>query len=327
MTPAIAGRAAADPAPLLSVKDLKVTFGRGAAQIIAVQGFSLELQPSEVIGVIGESGSGKTTVMRALMGLLPAMANVGSGQISFCGRPVFGAGGNHLQSIRGSGIGMVFQSASSSINPLFTIGYQLRETWRTHRAGGAPDGALIELLRNLGLKEPERVLRSYPHQLSGGMLQRAAIALAVAVSPKVVIADECTSALDVTTQIEVIDVLRTLVRQGHGLIYVTHDLLLAGELCNRLIVMYAGQIVETGDTQSILQAPRHPYTRALIAAVPTWEPKRPLRGIEGLSPQVTTAWRGCVFAPRCPSAATECTASSVPWAGNDGRGWRCILAP
>lgn len=310
---------------LLSAQDLTVSFGKGPQRIIAVQEFAVDLQPGETIGVIGESGSGKTTAVRALIGLLPSNAQVVSGMVAFGGETVFGNGTDRLRSIRGSGVGMVFQSASASINPLFTISYQLRETWRAHRSAEPPPGALRDLLSRLGLEDPDRVLRAYPHQLSGGMLQRAAIALAVAISPKVVIADECTSALDVTTQIEVIEVLRSLARAGHGLIYVTHDLLLAAEFCSRLIVMYAGQIVETGDTRTILNAPRHPYTRALIAAVPTWGPKRPLKGIDGLPPHVTANWRGCTFAPRCPQVLADCRTSAIAWTTDSSGGRRCIL--
>ena len=279
-----------------------------------------------MIGIIGESGSGKTTAIRALIGLLPAVAVVESGQIDFGGRTVFGDGANRLDTLRGGGIGMIFQSASASINPLFRIGYQLEETLRAHGrwSASSPDD-LTHLLSRLGLREPERVLRSYPYQLSGGMLQRAAIALAVAVSPAVVIADECTSALDVTTQAEVIEVLRTLADGGRGLIYVTHDLLLASRICTSLIVMYAGQIVERGETARVLGAPRHPYTRALLGAVPAWGPKRALSGIEGLPPQVGDDWRGCVFAPRCASAVAACSQRAIAWTGGTDDGYRCIV--
>jgi oligopeptide/dipeptide ABC transporter ATP-binding protein len=318
---------ACNSVPLLSVRDLSVSFGAGASRILAVDDFGLDLHAGEVIGVIGESGSGKTTAVRALIGLLPTAAKVTSGTIDFAGQRVFGHGPNRLQSIRGDGIGMVFQSASASINPLFTIGYQLREIWRAHRDWHASaNGELAELLRRLGLKDAERVMRSYPHQLSGGMLQRAAIALAVAVSPTVVIADECTSALDVTTQIEVIDVLRTLVGERRGLIYVTHDLQLASELCTKLIVMYAGKVVETGVTGAVLASPRHPYTRALLAAVPTWGPRRSLRGIDGLPPHVTPDWDGCVFAPRCPEVMPACNTGGIAWVGSEAAGARCLRA-
>lgn len=313
--------------PLLAVRNLSVCFGSDRSRVLAVDDFSMDLNAGEVIGVIGESGSGKTTAVRALIGLLPMTASVTSGTIEFGGKRVFGEGLDDLQSIRGGGIGMVFQSASASINPLFTIGYQLREIWRAHRPWHASaNGELRELLQKLGLMDADRVMRSYPHQLSGGMLQRAAIALAVAVSPRVIIADECTSALDVTTQIEVIDVLRTLVGEQRGLIYVTHDLQLASEICTKLIVMYAGQVVETGDTHSVLNSPRHPYSRALLAAVPVWGPKRELKGIDGLPPHVTPDWKGCVFAPRCPDVLEACSAMKIAWSGSAASGRRCLRA-
>jgi len=312
--------------PLLSVQRLRVSYRTRQASLTAVDDFHLELRPGEVIGIIGESGSGKTTATRALIGLLPATATVESGRIVFRDRTVFDRGVDRLAAIRGGGIGTIFQSASASINPLFRIGRQLEETLRAHRRWSASShDDLVRLLSRLGLQDPERVLRSYPYQLSGGMLQRAAIALAVAVSPAVVIADECTSALDVTTQAEVIEVLRTLVEDGRGLIYVTHDLLLAGRICTSLIVMYAGQTVERGPTARVLGAPCHPYTQALLAAVPAWGPRHALRGIEGLPPHVGDDWAGCVFAPRCASAVDACARQKVAWTGTASDGCRCIL--
>ena len=314
-------------APILSVEGLRITYRGRQAPLRAVDDFGLELHAGEVIGIIGESGSGKTSAIRALIGLLPANATVESGTIAFRGATVFDRKVDSLHEIRGGGIGMIFQSASASINPLFRIGTQLRETLRAHgQWSTSSQGDLRRLLSRLGLQEPERVLRSYPYQLSGGMLQRAAIALAVAVSPPVVIADECTSALDVTTQAEVVEVLQTLIEGGRGLIYVTHDLLLASKICTELIVMYAGQIVERGETRRVLEEPRHPYTRALIAAVPTWGPRRALAGIDGLPPHVGADWKGCVFAPRCAHAMSACVQQDIEWTGGKRDGFRC-LAP
>jgi oligopeptide/dipeptide ABC transporter ATP-binding protein len=313
------------PAPILSVDRLRISYRGRQGALRAVDDFGLDLHPGEVIGIIGESGSGKTSAIRALIGLLPANATVDSGTIVFRGETVFGPGADALATIRGGGVGMIFQSASASINPLFRIGTQLEETLRAHgKWSPSSHGDLVRLLAQLGLQEPERVLRSYPYQLSGGMLQRAAIALAVAVSPPVVIADECTSALDVTTQAEVIEVLRALIEGGRGLIYVTHDLLLASKICTSLIVMYAGQIVERGETRRVLEAPRHPYTRALLAAVPAWGPKRALAGIDGLPPHVGAGWKGCVFAPRCASAVAACSQQPIEWTGSNRDGYRCI---
>jgi peptide/nickel transport system ATP-binding protein len=314
-------------APILSVEGLRITYRGRGAPLRAVDDFGLDLHAGEAIGIIGESGSGKTSAIRALIGLLPANATVESGTIVFRGATVFDREVDSLHTIRGGGIGMIFQSASASVNPLFRIGTQLAETLRAHGKWSATSHRdLLGLLSRLGLQEPERVLRSYPYQLSGGMLQRAAIALAVAVSPPVVIADECTSALDVTTQAEVVEVLQTLIEGGRGLIYVTHDLLLASKICTTLIVMYAGQIVERGDTRRVLEEPRHPYTRALIAAVPVWGPRRALAGIDGLPPHVGADWKGCVFAPRCAHAAAACVQQTVDWTGGRGDGFRC-LAP
>lgn len=260
--------------PILSVRNLSIAYGSMEKPLVVLNDFNLDLYEGETVGIIGESGSGKTTAVRALVDLLPVGAKILSGNVSFRGKVVLEESRDRLAEIRGGGIGMIFQSASASINPLFRIGYQLRETLKAHgRWDENSHDEMTRLLTRLGFSDPKRVLRSYPHELSGGMLQRASIALAVALSPDAIIADECTSSLDVTTQIEVVGLLKEITSGQRGMIYVTHDLLLASELCTSLIVMYKGRIVERGTVEEVLRTPRDECTRALLRAIPKWAPR------------------------------------------------------
>lgn len=312
---------------LLEVDQMVVTYAGRTGEVVGLDRVSLSISHGEMVGIIGESGSGKTTLARAMLGLLGRNASC-SGSIRFQGEEVYAAGLDHLAKLRGDRVGMVFQAAASSLDPVAKVGSQLREVLMTHRSVSrreARDRA-INILRRLGFEDPKRVMASYPHELSGGMSQRVAIAAAAVTEPDLVIADECTSALDVTTQAEVIDVFRSIARlENWALVFVTHDILLAAELCSRLVVMYAGQVVEDGDVRQVIEAPRHPYTQALIDAVPLWAPKSPLRGIPGSPPRVVPGTRGCRFAARCPLSIQECSAADVRWTGNgDGHGYRCI---
>jgi oligopeptide/dipeptide ABC transporter ATP-binding protein len=313
--------------PVLQIDGLRVVCSGGAGDVVAVDGVDLVLAKGEVVGLIGESGSGKTSLVRAVIGLLARSCRPVGGRIRMLGEPVFGDGVDRLRDVRGRHVGMIFQQAAGSLNPLLKIGVQLRQVLRAHTelSGQALRPHVVALLERLGFADVRRVLDSYPHQLSGGMSQRAAIALAVATEPDLVIADECTSALDVTTQAEVVALLRDVTAaRNWTLLFVTHDVLLATELCTRLVVLYGGQVVEDGPTAEVVAAPRHPYTRALLEAVPLWQPRTALRGIAGAPPNVLPGARGCPFAERCAFVQADCTADDVGWTDEDGRGYRCL---
>jgi len=260
---------------LLRVRDLVVEARSESKIVQAVNHVDFEIGESEVVGLIGESGSGKTTLVRSILDLLERNVRITNGSIEYSGNTLVDVATGHseLGPIRGAQIGMVFQSPRSSLDPLMTIGGHLREVLRRHKQGITRDEVRtrsIEVLGEMGL-EAERVMRSYPHQLSGGMCQRAAIAIAIAPYPSLLIADECTSALDVTSQEEVVKVLKHLTEHRKmALIFVTHDMLLASELCDRLVVMQNGKVVESDTTAQILGDPREDYTKQLIAAVPRW---------------------------------------------------------
>lgn len=315
--------------PLLSVRSLRVEATSSVGTIVAVDNFDLDIYPGDVIGLIGESGSGKTTAVRSLLGLTERNVRITEGSIRFGGEEVLGEGVNRLRRLRGRHVGMVFQNASSSLNPLLRIRTQMRQVLKANRADQTAahrESRIEEVISRMGFHDPPRVLRSYPHQLSGGMRQRAAIAIAIVSQPEIVIADESTSALDVTTQAEVMDLVRELASDmGHSLVYVTHDLLLAAEVCTRMAVMYGGEIVELGPTREVVASPNHPYTLGLLRSVPVWAQKAPLVGIDGTPPRVTPGFSGCRFASRCPHAVDACTGADVEWTqARSDHGYRCI---
>jgi oligopeptide/dipeptide ABC transporter ATP-binding protein len=310
-----------------TVSDLTIDASTAAGDVRLLEGVDLELHEGEILGLIGESGSGKTTAARAMIGLLERNVRVSSGRLQLGDRTVLADGVERFDEVRGREIGMVFQSATMSLDPLMKIGKQLREVLRTHESitDEEVQRRLEEVLTKMGFVDLTRVLDSYPHQLSGGQRQRVAIALAIVTRPSVVIADECTSALDVTTQAEVIKLLRTLTDDhSTAMLFVTHDLMLAWEICTRIAVMYGGQIMEVGPADQIVNRPQHPYTKALLAAVPSWD-ESDVRGIEGTPPLVTSSWTGCRFAPRCSVALDECRVGDVAWTPlSTGAGARCL---
>lgn len=295
---------------LLTARDVTTTLPVPAGRLRAVDGVSFALAPGEALGIVGESGSGKSMLARTLMGLAPPTART-TGSVWFAGRDLLTAGPEELREVLGSGIAMVFQDSATSLNPVTRVGRQLTETLRLRRGMDRRPAReeAVDLLRRVGIPDPARRARSYPHELSGGMRQRACIALAIACGPRVLLADEPTTALDVTVQRQILDLLAGLRRgAGMGLVLITHDLALVAGRTERLLVMYAGRVVETGPTRAVIRAPRHPYTAALLASIPRLD--RPghsrLATIPGRPAAAVNPRPGCRFAPRCPRAQARC---------------------
>ncbi|MCB1352305.1 MAG: ABC transporter ATP-binding protein [Rhodobacteraceae bacterium] len=300
------------PEPVLRVSDLRTVFATRDGEIHAVNGVSFAIAPGEVLGVVGESGSGKSVTMMALMGLLPSPpAQVSGGPVLYRGQDMLTRSGRERRRLRGGEIGFVFQDPMTSLNPVFTVGYQIMEPIRAHLGLGrrAARARAAELLALVGIPDAARRLDDYPHQFSGGMRQRVMIAIALSCDPKLLIADEPTTALDVTIQAQILEIVRELrARLGMGIIWITHDLGLVAGLADRVMVMYAGHVIEHGPVRRIFADPRHPYTRALLATVPrvTGTRARRLPAIEGQPPVLTGPPRACPFAPRCPQAFNRC---------------------
>jgi peptide/nickel transport system ATP-binding protein len=321
------GRTAADE--VLRLDDLSVSVHDGAAT--AVRGASLLVRPGEIVGLVGESGSGKTLTCRAALGVLPRGCAVEQGTVSFAGRDMTAGSRRDWERLHGSHLGAVFQDPASYLNPSITVGHQLAEVLRVKlgQSRRAAHRRAIELFEAVGLRQPERVFHQIPAELSGGMLQRVMIAIAISCDPRLLVADEPTTALDVTIQAEVIELLLQLRdERGLAVIFVSHDLAVVTELCDRVVVFYAGEVVESGLTAEILQRPRHPYTQALlrVASVGDFR-RRELEVIAGQPPPVGADIAGCRFAARCPVAIAACRDGSVrPVTVGDQHHVRCIRA-
>jgi oligopeptide/dipeptide ABC transporter ATP-binding protein len=304
---------------LLSVRGLRVDFGGRNAVPAALDQVNLDVRRGETVGLVGESGSGKSLLALAVIGLLRPPAAVVAGQVLFEGRDLRTLPDAELDRIRGRRIALIPQDASLALNPVLTVGDQLAETIRRHRPGGAREVAERSraTLRRVGLPDADRVLRSYAGQLSGGMKQRVAIALALCCDPDLLIADDPTSAVDVTIQAQILADLRQLTeRLGVALLFISHDLRVVSTLCSRVVALYAGQVVEVGDTGTLVGRPAHPYTAALVACTPTVaERVHPLPVIGG-SPAGATLLDGCRFHPRCPRAVAPCPTTVPPLTGN-----------
>jgi peptide/nickel transport system ATP-binding protein/oligopeptide transport system ATP-binding protein len=306
------------PAPVLEVNDLRTVFATRDGEIHAVNGVTFAIATGELLGVVGESGSGKSVTMMSLMGLLPSPpARITGGSILYQGRDVRRMTDRALRELRGGEIGFVFQDPMTSLNPVFSVGYQLVEPIRVHLglSKAAARARAAELLALVGIPDAARRLDDYPHQFSGGMRQRVMIAMALACDPKLLIADEPTTALDVTIQAQILEIVRELRhRLGMGIIWITHDLGLVAGIADRVLVMYAGQVVEHGPVARIFSDPQHPYTRALLGTVPsvTGPRARRLRTIEGQPPVLTAPPTACPFVPRCPHAFDRCRAENPP---------------
>jgi peptide/nickel transport system ATP-binding protein len=325
-------------APLLDVRDLRVTFGaRKGPQNRAVDGVSLSLEPGETVGIVGESGCGKSVTSLAVMGLLPDRRVTVEGSALFDGRELLGRSERDLAQVRGRDIAMVFQDPMTSLNPVLTVGRQLTEVLERHTSSTREQARAeaVRLLDEVGIPDAARRLRSYPHQLSGGMRQRVMIAMALACKPKLLIADEPTTALDVTIQAQILEVLHRLVVDSRtALILISHDLGVVAGMCDTVHVMYSGRIVESAGRHDLFARARHPYTAGLLASVPRLDQPRgrPLHPIAG-SPRDVLSWRvGCAFAPRCPNRIDPCTGDPpelVPDAetGHPLRCWNPVPVP
>ena len=295
---------------LLEIADLTVAFAGRTGTLRAVDGATLAVEPGEIVGVVGESGSGKSVTMLAVMGLIGYPGRVTADRLAFDGHDLLALSPSRRRRLTGKDVAMVFQEPMTSLNPCFTAGFQIMETLRTHQGGSRAERRrrTIELLDRVGIPDPASRLGAFPHQLSGGMNQRVMIAMAIACNPKLLIADEPTTALDVTIQAQILDLLLALQRdRGMALVLITHDLGVVAETAQRVVVMYAGQVVEQRRVEALFERPRHPYTEALLDGLPERaEPGRPLATIPGVVPGLYDRPTGCLFHPRCRYAEARC---------------------
>lgn len=298
--------------PLLEVKDLKTVFPTRDGVVKAVDGVSFRLDPGETLGIVGESGSGKSVTALSVMRLLQRPGKVIGGQVMFKGRDLTKVSEGEMQEIRGQEIAMIFQDPMTSMNPVFRTGWQVAEPVRLHQSLDKTRamGVAVSMLGKVGIPSPESRARDYPHQFSGGMRQRAMIAMGLTTMPKVLIADEPTTALDVTIQAQILELLRNVNREfGTATILITHNLGVVAGMCERVMVMYAGRIVESGPTVDVFAHPKHPYTWSLLRSIPRLDAERhePLKPIEGLPPDLMALPPGCAFHPRCSFKVERCS--------------------
>jgi dipeptide transport system ATP-binding protein len=311
---------------LLEIENLTVVFSTLHGPFKAVDGVSLSVDEGEVLAIVGESGSGKSVAMLALMGLLPWTAEITADRMDFAGRSLLGLSASDRRKIVGKDLAMIFQEPMTSLNPCFTVGFQLTEGMKTHLGGSRADHRrrAIELLELVGIPSPEQRLSAFPHQMSGGMNQRVMIAMAIACNPKLLIADEPTTALDVTIQAQILDLLLDLQKErGMALILITHDMAVVAETAERVNVQYAGQQVEIQPVLSLFETPRHPYTAALLSALPERATSKRLPTIPGIVPGAGDRPSGCLFHPRCRFADQHCSEVEPAFAATDAGRARC----
>jgi oligopeptide/dipeptide ABC transporter ATP-binding protein len=301
--------------PLVEARNLSLEFTTASGRVRVVDDVSFSIEPGETLGLVGESGSGKSVTALSLARLIPSPpAHYPSGEILVEGRNVLTMSKAELRTIRGGVVSYIFQDPGASLNPIFRVGTQILESLRLHRPERANEAEVVHLLKLVGIPAAEMRLRDYPHQLSGGMQQRVMIAMALASEPKLLVADEPTTALDVTIQAQIFDLLRDLKKRlGMAILLITHDLSLLTEIADRVAVMYAGQIVEHALTRQVLDAPRHPYTRGLLASVPEIGRRADrLQSIAGVVPSPAEFPTGCRFHPRCPQVQADCPNHPIP---------------
>ena len=308
------------PNSLLTVENLRVSFETRRGMVNVIDNLSFSLEKGRTLGIVGESGSGKSVTSLAMMGLLPPTARIPSGTVKFAQngawQDVLKMSERERQALRGSRMAMIFQDPMTSLNPSFTIGFQIEEALKTHGIQGDLRERTIELLKQVGIPDPASRLDSYPHQLSGGMSQRVMIAMAIACEPELLIADEPTTALDVTIQAQILQLLKDIqAKRGMGLILITHDIGVVAQMADDILVMYAGHLMEAGPKDDIIRRPKHPYTQALLESLPgshgLAEFRSRLPTIPGLVPDLLARPSGCQLSPRCPYMIEECT-RSVP---------------
>ncbi len=313
---------AAQSTSLLEIRDLVTEFRTGDGTVRAVDGVSFEIAPRTTLGVVGESGSGKSVTALSIMRLVASPpGRIASGSIRYAGRDLLALRPAEMRAIRGNRIAMIFQEPMTSLNPVFTVGDQVAEAVRLHQHTSRREAraVAIDMFRRVGIPSPEDRVDAYPHQLSGGMRQRVMIAMALACKPDLLIADEPTTALDVTIQAQILDLLRSLQRElGMSILLITHDLGVVAETCDEVVVMYAGRIVERAPTEALFAAPRHPYTAGLLRSVPSYGEgtavgdRTRLQEIRGMVPALSELPPGCKFADRCPAVAERCRAEEPP---------------
>jgi oligopeptide/dipeptide ABC transporter ATP-binding protein len=305
--------------PVLELRNLTTTFPTRRGSVRAVEAVNLTLFPGQILGLVGESGCGKSTVLLSVLKLIAKPGAIEQGEILLDGKDLRGLSEKEMRQIRGKDIAMIFQDPLSTLNPAFHVGEQIRESLRLHNMMSGPawpfdrsrksreKERVLEVMAEVGIPAPEARYRAYPHEFSGGMQQRALIAIGLACHPKVLLADEPTTALDVTIQAQIVDLMKRI-NQEHGtaIILVTHDLGLAAEFCDHIAVMYAGRIVEIGPTDQVIQQPQHPYTEGLLRCIPDISQRQPIQPIPGSVPDLADLPAGCAFAPRCPYARPVC---------------------
>ncbi len=307
--------------PLLDVKDLRLHFHTRKGLVRAVNGVSFALEAGEMLGIVGESGSGKSVTCNALMGLNPSPpARIEGGSVRFCGKDILNTSNSELRDIRGREIAMIFQDPMTALNPYMRIGDQLIEPLLLHGMATKTEARnrAVETLRSIGMPQPEDCMKRWPHEFSGGMRQRVMIAMALISRPRLLIADEPTTALDVTVQAQILELLASLRQSGRealalmAIILISHDLSVVAESCDRVMVMYAGQVMESAPAREIWQSPMHPYTHALLRAIPAPTASgTKLTVIPGEPPDMTQDWQGCPFAPRCAYAQDACRENEI----------------
>jgi peptide/nickel transport system ATP-binding protein len=314
--------------PLLEVRNLRVEFPTRRGTLVAVDDLSFDLAPGEVLGVVGESGAGKSLTGMAIIGLLEPPGHIAAGEIRLEGQRIDGLPAEEMRRIRGKRIGAIFQDPLTSLNPLFTIGQQLIETIRVHLGLGEALARrrAVELLAEVGIPAPELRIDSYPHHFSGGMRQRVVIALALCARPRLIVADEPTTALDVSIQAQIIELLKRLAREnGAAIMLITHDMGVIAETADRVAVMYAGRLAEIGPVKEVIHAPRHPYTSGLMSSIPKLgDTRHALAQIDGAMPRLSAIPPGCAFNPRCPQRFDRCLVerpSPMPAGANKAACW------
>jgi peptide/nickel transport system ATP-binding protein/oligopeptide transport system ATP-binding protein len=315
--------------PILDVRDLRVEIPLTRGTVHAVQSASFTVEAGQALGLVGESGCGKSMTLRAILGLLPQPGHITGGEIRFEGDDLANAGPRRLRDVRGARIGIIFQEPMTALNPVMRVGDQIAEGPRVHLGKSRSEArqTALELMRKVGIPDPARRAQAYPHELSGGMRQRVMIAIALSCEPRLILCDEPTTALDVTIQDQILKLLSAMRRDlGVSVVFVTHDLAVVAQTCERIAVMYAGQVVETGTVDEVFRAPRHPYTLGLLRSVPRFDDvRKTLDSIPGQPPDLVAPPTGCPFQPRCGFAREDCLEGDFPLRRlGPGRATACI---